>query len=135
MVDLKKGALVAVVDGEHLKLFKNSGDAGSLKLTEQPTGDVSTENMGSGGRHQSSSANPSDSQQDEDAFAAGVAEVLNKKLMGGSIDELVIIAAPRTLGELRKHYHKTLSAKLVGEVSKDLTGHSVADIEKAVTAA
>ena len=55
--------------------------------------------------------------------------------MSGSVDELVVIAAPRTLGELRKHYHKTLSVKLVGEVSKDLTGHSVADIEKAVNAA
>jgi protein required for attachment to host cells len=135
MVNLKKGALVAVIDGEQLKLFKISGDAGSLKLIEQPTGDVSTDNNGSGGRHTSSSANPSDSQQDEDAFAAGAAESLNRKMMGGSIDELVVIAAPRTLGELRKHYHKTLSAKLVGEVSKDLTGQSVADIEKAVSAA
>lgn len=135
MVDLKKGALVAVVDGEQLKLFKNAGDAGSLKLSETPSGDVSTENKGSGGRHASSSANPSDSQQDEDAFAAGAAEILNHKVMSGSVDELVVIAAPRTLGELRKHYHKTLSAKLIAEVSKDLTGHSVADIEKAVQGA
>ncbi|WP_242154832.1 host attachment protein [Sphingomonas sp. BAUL-RG-20F-R05-02] len=46
-----------------------------------------------------------------------------------------MIAAPRTLGELRKHYHKTLEAKLVGEVSKDLTGHTTADIEKAIASA
>jgi protein required for attachment to host cells len=127
--------MVAVVDGANLKLFKNSGGAGSLKLSEQAAEKVSTDNKGSGGRHASSSANPSDSQQDEDAFAAGVAEMLNAKVVGGSVDELVVIAAPRTLGELRKHYHKTLSAKLAGEVAKDLTGHSVADIEKAVTAA
>ena len=131
---LKKNALVAVVDGANLKLFKNSGDAGSLKLTEQAAGDVSTDNKGSGSRHSSSSANPADSQQDEDAFAAGVAEMLNRKVMGGSVDELVVIAAPRTLGELRKHYHKTLSAKLACEIAKDLTGHSVADVEKAVSA-
>lgn len=132
-MDLKKNALVAVVDGANLKLFKNTGDAGSLKLTEQAAGNVSTDNKGSGGRHSSSSANPADRQQDEDAFAAGVAEMLNRKVMGGSVDELVVIAAPRTLGELRKHYHKTLSAKLVGEIAKDLTGQSVADIEKAVS--
>jgi protein required for attachment to host cells len=135
MVDLKKGALVAVVDGEHLRLFSNTGEAGSLKLTERPAGDVSTENKGSGGRHASSSANPSDSQQDEDAFAAGAAELLNRKVMSGSVDELVVIAAPRTLGELRKHYHATLSAKLVAEVSKDLAGRPVADIEKTVDSA
>src|SRR5688500_955664 len=130
-MDLRNGALVAVVDGSQLKLFKNTGDAGSLKLTEQKAGDISSEHSGSTG-HPSSSANPEASQQDEETFAVGVAEMLNKKAMGGSIEELVVIAAPRTLGELRKHYHKTLSAKLAGEVAKDLTGHSLADIEKAV---
>jgi len=39
------------------------------------------------------------------------------------------------LGELRKHYHKSLTAALVGEIAKDLTGHSIADIEKTVAAA
>ena len=132
MADLKKGALVAVVDGEHLKLFKNTGDAGSLKLTEQPTGDVSTDNMGSGGRHQSSSANPSDSQQDEDSFAAGTAALLNKRVLDGKIDHLIVVAAPRTLGELRKHYHKEVSERLTGEIDKTLTGHPIPDIEKAL---
>jgi protein required for attachment to host cells len=36
---------------------------------------------------------------------------------------------------LRKHYHKALSAVLVGEVAKDLTGHSTADVEKILAAA
>jgi protein required for attachment to host cells len=30
----------------------------------------------------------------------------------------VVIAAPKTLGELRKHYHKTLSAKCWATLSK-----------------
>lgn len=134
-MELRKDALVAVIDGKNLKLFRNIGDAGALKLSPLPAGDVATDNKGSGGRHSSSSANPADHQQDEDAFAAGVADLLNKKAMGGGIDELVVIAAPRSLGELRKHYHKTLEAKLAGEIAKDLTGHSVPDIEKAVHAA
>ncbi len=132
---LPKNALVAVADGENLKLYRNTGDEGSPTLTALPDADVSTSNKGSGGRHQSSSANPSDSQQDEDGFAAGVAALLNKQVMGGKVDDVVVIAAPRTLGELRKHYHKTLEAKIVGEVSKDLTGHSTADIEKAIASA
>jgi protein required for attachment to host cells len=35
---------------------------------------------------------------------------------------------------MRKHYHKALSAILLGEIAKDLTGHSLADVEKALTA-
>jgi len=36
---------------------------------------------------------------------------------------------------MRKGYHKQLSAVLVGELDKDLTGHSVPEIEKALEAA
>ena len=91
--------------------------------------------MASGGRHNSSAANPDDSQQDEDSFSAGIAGMLNKQVLEGKIKNLVIVAAPRTLGELRKGYHKSLSDVLIGELDKDLTGHTVQDIEKALAAA
>ena len=132
---LPKGAIVAVADGATLNLFRNTGDEASPALAAMPHGDVGTDNMGSGGRHQSSAANPDDSQQDEDAFAAGIATILNRGVLDGKIEHLVVVAAPRTLGELRKHYHKKLTAALIGELSKDLTGHSAAAVEKAVTAA
>ncbi|WP_243451998.1 host attachment protein [Sphingosinicella soli] len=61
--------------------------------------------------------------------------MLNKRVLDGKIDALIIVAAPRTLGELRKHYHKALSAVLVGEILKDLTGHSVADVESTIAGA
>ena len=132
---LPKNAVIAVADGETLNLYRNTGDESAPSLTAMPDADVAATNGGSGGRHQSSSANPSDSQQDEDGFAAGIAALLNKRVLDGKIDDLVIIAAPRTLGELRKHYHKSLEAKLVGEIAKDLTGHSTGDIEKTLAAA
>lgn len=56
-------------------------------------------------------------------------------MLEGKIKSLVIIAAPRTLGEMRKGYHKSLSDVLIGELDKDLTGHSVQDIEKALAIA
>jgi protein required for attachment to host cells len=56
-------------------------------------------------------------------------------VLDGKISDLVVIAAPRTLGELRKHYHKTLETKLLGEVPKDLTGHGIEDIEKTLASA
>ena len=132
---IPKSAIVAVADGEILNLYRNDGEEFAPKLTAMSDVAISTENKGSGGRHHSSSANPSDSQQDEDSFAAGTAAMLNKRVLDGEVDALIIVAAPRTLGELRKHYHKALSAVLIGEISKDLTGHSVADVEKTITAA
>jgi protein required for attachment to host cells len=124
------GTIVAVADGEILNLYRNAGEESAPNLAAIPDAEVATTNTGSGGRHPSSAANPDDSQQSEDSFAAGIAAMLNKRVLDGKIDHLVIVAAPRTLGELRKHYHKALSAILIGEIAKDLTGHPVADIEK-----
>ena len=47
-------------------------------------------------------------------------------------ERLIVIAPPRTLGELRKHYHKEVSDRITGELAKDLTGHPVPAIEKAI---
>lgn len=132
---LPKGATVAVADGEKLNLFRNTGDEANPTLTALPRTDVGSDNKGSGARHHSSSANPDESQLEEDSFSVGIAELLNRQVLDGKITDLVIIAAPRTLGELRKHYHKKLSTSLVGEIAKDLTGHAVQDIEKTIAAA
>lgn len=130
---LSKGALVAVVDGEKLALFRNEGGVEiRLKAIENPP--IEDRVSGSAGRR-SSEANPDNDTQAEDGFAMGVAQVLNKWVVTNRIDELLVIAAPKTLGELRKHWHKDLQAKLAGEIAKDLTGHStdqiVAAVEKA----
>lgn len=134
-MQLAKGATVAVADGAKFSLFHNVGDEAHPELKPVGTPDPSTENTGSGGRHHSSSANPDESQQAEDNFAAGAVALLNKQVLAGKITKLVVIAAPRTLGELRKHYHAKLSDALAGEIAKDLTGHSAKDIEKAIAAA
>lgn len=132
---IPKGATVAVADGETLKMFRNEGDESDPKLIVIPISEVSSENTGSGSRHHNSSANPSDSQLAEDNFAAGVADHLNRRVLDGNMGGLIVVAAPRTLGELRKHYHKALSAILLGEISKDLTGHTAADVERAISVA
>ena len=132
---LPKGTMVAVADGEKFNLFRNTGDEAHPALTAMPEPEVDSVNKGSGASHQSSSGNPDDSQAAEDGFAGGIANLLNKRVLEGEISDLVIIAAPRTLGELRKSYHKKLSEVLRCEISKDLTGHGLHDIEKAITAA
>ena len=127
---LSKGALVAVVDGEKLALFRNEGGVEiRLKAIENPP--IEDRVSGSAGRR-SSEANPDNDTQAEDGFAMGVAQVLNKWVVTNKIDELLVIAAPKTLGELRKHWHKDLQAKRAGEIAKDLTGHSTDQIAAAV---
>lgn len=47
----------------------------------------------------------------------------------GRFSELVLVAAPPVLGEMRKELHKEVSDRIIGEVDKDLTNHPVHEIE------
>ncbi len=69
-------------------------------------------------------------QLEEDKFAAEVAELLRKRALANDYEKLIVVAPPRTLGELRKQYAKEVEQRLVGELDKDLTGHPVDQIEK-----
>ena len=129
---LPKGTTIAVADGEKLNLFRNTGDEAGLKLAAGPATTAWTRNQGTSMGRQASSANPDHGQAGEDQFSAGIVQRLNQQVLSGKIENFVIVAAPRALGEMRKHYHKSLSAILLGEIAKDLTGHSLADVEKAL---
>jgi protein required for attachment to host cells len=130
---LPTDTIVAVADGEKLHLFRNTGTETELSLAAAPTEDVESAS-GSGG-HNNSSANPDQSRSDENDFATGIVGMLNAQVLTNKFSDIVIIAAPKTLGEMRKHYHKKLGDALVGEIAKDLTGHSIADIEKTIISA
>ena len=129
---LPMNATVAVIDGEKLRLFRNTGQAGAPKLVALEEPSLSGDNKSSGSRHASSAANPDDSRLEEDSFVVAVAGWLNSQALGKGFEALAVVAAPKSLGELRKHYHKALEAMLVVELAKDLTGHSIADIEAAL---
>ncbi len=126
---LPTGATVAVVDGGKLVMFHNTGHE-TVKLEALPTPAVGKGAVSTG--HHASSANPDHDAHGEDGFAAGVAAMLNAQALSGKLGDLVVIAAPRTLGELRKHWHKTLQAKLIGEIAKDLTGQAPDHIAAAI---
>ena len=127
---LAQNALVAVVDGEQLALFRNTGQQ-DVSLQAVPTPQIEDRVSGAAGRI-SSEANPDNDTQAEDGFAMGVAEVLNKWVLTNKVEHLLVIAAPKTLGQLRKGWHKETSSRLNGEVAKDLTGHSTDQIAAAI---
>jgi protein required for attachment to host cells len=129
---IPNNATIAVVDGEKMRLFRNKAVEPQVDLVERTSPELDTDNQGSGSRHRSSSANPDLSRQTEDNFAASAADHLNRDVLEGRIENLIIVADPRTLGELRKNRHQKLEGILIGELSKDLTGHSVEDITAAL---
>ncbi|MES2338640.1 MAG: host attachment family protein [Pseudomonadota bacterium] len=145
-------AVVLVADGRKMLFLRNLGDALAPNLTvehaqeqDNPSdGDQKTDQAGraastrGGGGFAAGGGTMGEvdfHQQEEDRFAADAADLLRTRALNNDFESLIIIAPPRTLGELRKHYHKEVSDRLTGELAKDLTGHPIADIEKALVAA
>ena len=146
-------AHVLVADGRKMLFFRNEGDADYPNLQvedaeEHPNPrdvDQKTDLAGrsastgagtlTGGGSGSSMGETDYHQQEEDRFAAETAAMLNSRAEAGGFEKLIVVASPKTLGELRKHYGKALTGKIAGELAKDLTGHPFAEIEKALASA
>lgn len=143
-MQIPNNAFVVVADGRKMLLFRNEGDAAYPNLvvekaedhinpkdSDQKTDAPGRASGGIGGR-----ADTMDEvdfhQQEENRFAAEITDLLKTRALGNDFESLIIVAPPKTLGEMRKHYHGEVSKRLIGEIDKDLTGHSVPDIEKAI---
>lgn len=124
---LPHGAVIALVDGENFELYRNAGDAAEPELTALPSPKLDARNH-SGGSHRSSPGNHTSNAADEDAHAGAAVAWLNGQVLSHQLTDLVVIAPPRTLGELRKHYHKLTEQALITELSKDLIGQQPGDI-------
>lgn len=141
---LPHNSVVLVADGRKMLFLRNEGDAEFPNLVVEKaqeqdnpvTRDQATDSAGRASSPQGgvqSSVEPTDFHQiEEDRFAADAADFLKTGALKNTYDSLIVIAPPKTLGELRKHYHKEVSSRLKGELDKDLTGHPIKDIEKAL---
>ncbi|MGK2910145.1 MAG: host attachment family protein [Sphingobium sp.] len=140
-MELVHNALVVVADGRKMLFFRNEGDAVYPNLVveygEEQSNPADRDQKTDAQGQRPSSATPGQEgtaetdyhQQAEDIFAAHAAEELKARALRNEYSDLIIVAAPKVLGVMRKHYHKEVSSRLRGEVAKDLTGHTPDKIE------
>lgn len=67
---------------------------------------------------------------EETRFAKTIAQTLEQLVRSEQAAGIIIVAPPRTLADLRKSWHQDVAARIVSELPKDLTHHSVQDIAK-----
>jgi protein required for attachment to host cells len=144
-------AFVLVADGRKMLFLRNEGDVEFPNLqvakkkvdpnpaTHEQAADLAGQALGTrtpGGNWGGGGPELTDFHQlEEDRFAAETASLLKDWALRNEFESLIVVAPPKTLGELRKHYHVEVSNRLAGELDKDLTGHSVPQIEEALAKA
>ncbi|WP_066520248.1 host attachment family protein [Sphingobium cloacae] len=136
--------VVMVVDGRKLLLFRNKGDEAFLNLETEtvreqdnpPDRDQASDAPGrsfnSVGSHRSAMEQTDFHDLEEARFAAEAADLLKRRALANDYEKLIIVAPPTALGEMRKHYHKEVQSRLVGEIAKDLANHPVPEIERII---
>ena len=124
---LPHGTVIALVDGKHLELYRNGGNEAEPTFAALPAPMLDDHNH-SGASHHSSAGNHDGHMVIEDAHAGAAVAWLNNEVLSHRIEHLVVVAAPRTLGEMREHYHKQLERVLLCELHKDLIGKAPAAI-------
>jgi protein required for attachment to host cells len=139
---MKHGTWVVVADGRKVLFLHNQGDEEILDLRvldwraqdNPPTREQGTERPGRA--HDSTSPGRSAVQQTdwhqitEDRFANEVADGINKAALAKRFRDLVLVAPPKALAEIRPRLRPEARERLVAEINKDLTNHPVYEIEK-----
>ena len=158
-MQIPHNAYVLVADGTKMLFFRNEGDADYPQLQveahreeEDPKdsdqgrsepgrtfssnrGDPRTGGYGSTmGAARSAYSETDFHQLQKDNFAHEAADMLKAKALANEFDKLIVVAPPKTLGELRKHYHKEVESRIAGEIAKDLTNMPVPEIEMVLQA-
>ncbi len=141
---IQHGASVLVSDGRKALFMRNEGDAEfpDLRLLgkwEQPVPADRDLRSGAPGRtfsshggsnRRSSYEETNFHEQAEVEFASAAAEFLNEQLNRNAVEELIIVAPPRTLAVLRKHLHADVVERITAEIDKDLVKHPTGEIER-----
>ncbi|SIT57871.1 conserved hypothetical protein [Mesorhizobium prunaredense] len=144
---LKRGLWVVVADGEKALFLENRGDTQYPDLQvmqEMEQENPATREQGSDrpGRYSDGPSVHRSAVEDTDwhrlgkeRFADEIAERLYKLAHRGAFKEMVLIAPPQVLGDMRRKLHKEVAEKITLEIPKTLTNHTIVDIENLLQAA
>lgn len=136
-IRLVHGMWVLVADGEKALFLRNEGSAVSPELEvvrevhdeNPPTREQGSDRPGrfndAGGAHRSAVAETDWHRIEKERFAGEIADRLYKMAHRGRFEQIVLVAPPVVLGQLRKELHKEVASRVAGEVPKTLTHHTV----------
>ncbi|QDZ00183.1 host attachment protein [Nitratireductor mangrovi] len=142
LAKLETGTWVLVADGERALFLRNEGTAFEPRLEvvdraqqeNPPTHDQGTDRPGrlnDGSDHHRSAVQETDWHRiAKERFADEIADKVSALALKDAFKQIVLVAQPHVLGELRKKLHKEAEGRIKAEVPKTLTNHSLPEIEK-----
>jgi len=144
-------ARILVCDGRKALILRNDGPAGAPQLTVEReinaiaashhSADLGADRPGRSAQRLGGQMGPRSAveevdfhSQEEEKFVRDALGEFAAHCERNNVQEIVLIAPPRSLAILRKAGSKALFERVVGEIDKDLTRHTVEDIARTLAA-
>lgn len=130
MQKIPSGAWIVVADGTGARLFHNVGKGATVSLKQQELLEPEEllDDGPSGKRPHEQTAQATD----EATFAKQLAHRLNAAALKHEYADLVLMADPQTLGQLRPQLHSETTQRIIKEIAKTFTNAPLKDIEAAL---
>lgn len=132
---------IVIADGAHARVLEQDREARSFKpafeqeffgqvaQSKEIGSDRPGRTFDSAGQGRHAMEPPTDPQRHAKfTFAAELAKHLQKAAATNRFDRLVLVAAPKTLGDLRGLLPDTVKKRIVAEIDKDLTRVATRDL-------
>jgi protein required for attachment to host cells len=145
-VFVRRDSLVLVGDGQKALFLRNKGDARRVHLVVEnilerdnpPSREQGTDRPGravaSVGAARSAMEEADWHHLEKERFAEELAKALYRYAHDNRFEELIVVAPPKVLGNLRKAFHREVIERIVGEIPKEMTAHPIAEIERHIAA-
>jgi protein required for attachment to host cells len=134
-----------VGDGKKALFFRNEGTPRHVNLVverileqENPaTRDQGTDKpgryLGSDGKGRSAMEETDWHQLAEDRFAHEISTALYRLAHANQFDQLIVVAPPKIMGNLRESFHQEVTRRIVAEIPKDLAGRPKDEIARVIS--
>jgi protein required for attachment to host cells len=134
---------VLVADGKRARILSNDGPGrgleavpgGERSIELKPTREIVSDKPGRSFESAAKAHHAVEPKIDwhrfeKTKFARGMAKLLDEAGAEGRFDRLVLVAPPRTLGDLRAAMAEATRARVQAEIDKDLTHESVHELTR-----
>lgn len=137
---LKTSTKVIIADSEKFLILNNIGDEGIMDLRVMESGErdnppahaQGTDRPGrliSPSGQKSSVANSDWHELEKELAASDLAERINNLASDTDVNSIIVVTDAHTLGLLRPQLTSETSQKVIQEIAKDLTNHTIPEIE------
>lgn len=140
--EIPHDCLLLVGDGRKALVLRNVGAQRRLKFEPvrvfehptPPTHEIGTDRPGRAIAGMGESRNTYETTDwhhlEEARFVHGVEQALTRAVRNQPHAQIIVVLPPKWLGEFRSKMSAALKPHVIGEVAKDLTNHTVAEIER-----